>query len=267
MNSSSETVPAEQLLLHLRPRPAINFDSFVIAASNETTLHALREWLRQPSAGVFFIVGAPGSGRSHLLQAACTEVDGAMYLPLAELKTLDPASLLDGLEAAPLLCLDDIDAVVGERSWCEVLFHCFNRQVGPLSEGGSEHMSGGPMSDGPLIDSTVLDAPTGGKWLVSAQVPAAQLPCALADLGSRLSWGGSFRLAPLDDTDRQRMLQLHARQRGMEISDELAVYILQRASRETPALLALLERMDRESLRSQQRIGIPLVRRLLNDTV
>lgn len=240
MSSSPKSVQAEQLLLSLRPRPTINFDTFVVGVDNEATLHALREWLRQPQAGVFFIVGPPGSGRSHLLQAACTEVDAAMYLPLAELKMLDPASLLDGLEGAPLLCLDDIDVVASERIWCESLFHCFNRHVGALGAGT-------------------------GRWLVSAQVPAAQLHCALPDLGSRLSWGGSFRLAPLDDVGRQHMLQLHASQRGMEVSDELAAYILQRAPRDTPALLTLLERIDRESLLSKQRISIPLVRRLLSD--
>lgn len=167
MSSSPKSVQAEQLLLSLRPRPTINFDTFVVGVDNEATLHALREWLRQPQAGVFFIVGPPGSGRSHLLQAACTEVDAAMYLPLAALKTLDPASLLDGLEGAPLLCLDDIDVVASERIWCESLFHCFNRHVGALGAGT-------------------------GRWLVSAQVPAAQLHCALPDLGSRLSWGGVF---------------------------------------------------------------------------
>lgn len=250
MSSPPESVQAEQLLLSLRPRPTINFDSFVVGVDNETTLHALHEWLLQPQAGVFFIVGPPGSGRSHLLQAACTEIDAAMYLPLAELKALDPASLLDGLEGAPLLCLDDIDAVASERGWCEALFHCFNRHVGAAS--------------GTALNTT-LDV-TGGKWLVSAQVPAAQLHCALPDLGSRLSWGGSFRLVPLDDVGRQQMLQRHARQRGMEISDELAAYILQRAPRDTPALLALLERIDRESLLSKQRVGMHLVRRLLSSS-
>lgn len=255
MSSSSKSVQSEQLLLSLRPRPTINFDTFVVDAVNATTLHALREWLRQPQAGVFFLAGAAGSGRSHLLQAACTEVDGAMYLPLLELKTLDPAALFDGLERAPLLCLDDIDVVTSEQAWCEALFHCFNRHIGTVfgTALGTTH------------DST--PAAAAGKWLVSAQVPAAQLQCVLPDLGSRLSWGGSFRLAALDDAGRQRMLQLHARERGMEISDELAVYILQRSSRETPALLELLGRIDRESLRSKQRINIHLVRRLLSDNV
>lgn len=231
---------SEQLLLSLRPRPAVNFDTFFVDAANAATLHALHEWLRQPQGGVFYLVGAVGSGRSHLLQAACTATDNSLYLPLQDLGALDPAPLFEGVENTSLLCLDDIDSVAGDRAWNEELFHCFNRHVGTASAG------------------------IGGKWLVSAQVPAAQLPCVLPDLGSRLGWGGSFRLAPLDDSGRQHMLQLQARQRGMEISDELAVYILQRYSRDSQALLELLELIDRESLRNKKPISINLVRKLLS---
>ena len=241
------TRQSEQLLLSLRPRPAITFESFVVDAHNAATLHALRAWLQLPQGGVFFIAGPSGSGRSHVLQAASTLVDGAVYLPLAELQSFDAHALLEGLEQAPLLCLDDIDAVTGQSTWCEALFHCFNRQIYHRQD-----------------DAAPMTAAT--KWLVSAQVPAMQLHCALPDLRSRLSWGGSFRLAPLDDAGRQRMLQLHAQQRGMTISDELASYILQRHSRDASALLALLERIDRESLRDKQRVTIALVRKLLEDS-
>lgn len=231
--------PAEQLLLKLGERPAVSFATFFVSAENAALMHALQSWLAAPQSGVLFLAGASGSGRSHLLQAACTVVEGALYLPLAELRELDPVAVLDGLETAPLLCLDDVDAVCADRPWCESLFHLFNRQIGSL-----------PAAE--------------GKWLVSAAVPAGQLACVLPDLQSRLGWGGGYRLAPLDDDGRLRMLQLQARQRGMQLSDEVAAYILQRFSRETPNLLALLERIDRESLLAKQRITVALVRRLLN---
>lgn len=232
---------SEQLLLSLRPRPTVSFDSFLIEPGNAPAVHALRTWLDALEGGVFSLAGASGSGRSHLLQAACAHVSGAVYLPLAELQALSPAPLFEGLEHAPLLALDDIDAVSADPAWCEALFHCFNAQVGAGGIGA-------------------------GKWLVSARVPPMQLDCALADLRSRLGWGGSFHLASLDDEGRRRMLQLHARQRGMELSDELAAYILQRFSRDTAALLGLLERIDRESLYSKQRVSTQLVRKLLSDT-
>lgn len=238
-DGSVTVAPAEQLLLKLGERPAVTFASFFVSADNEALMHALQSWLAAPQSGVFLLVGALGSGRSHLLQAATAAVAGALYLPLAELRMLDPDAVLDGLEAAPLLCLDDVDAVSADRHWCEALFHLFNRQIGSPSA-------------------------VAGKWLVSAAVPAGQLACALPDLQSRLSWGGGYRLAPLDDGGRLHMLQLQARQRGMDLPDEVATYILQRFSRQTPDLLALLERIDRESLLAKQRITVAFVRKLLH---
>lgn len=249
---------SEQLLLSLRPRAGIRFDSFFVSPDNSELMYALRQWLLQPEAGIFFIAGPPDSGRSHLLQAASAEIENALYLPLNELKDLDPSALLENLESMALLCFDDIDAVCADRDWCEALFHLFNRHIGTqlnsalLNKDASDSFGGGRANGF-------------GKWLVSAAAPAAQINCALADLASRLSWGGSFRLAPLDDSGRQHMLQIQARQRGMGISDEVAAYILRHHARDTPALLNLLERIDCESLREKQRVTVSFVRKLLAD--
>ena len=234
---------SEQLLLSLRPRSSIDFASFFVDTVNAELVHALRQWLQQARAGVFFISGAQGSGRSHLLQAACGASPDALYLPLLDLQSEAPAALLEGLENHALLCLDDIDAVTADRDWCEALFHLFNRHVGSASAEGA------------------------GRWLVSAQIPVAQLSCALPDLQSRLSWGGGYRLAPLDDSGRRQMLQLHARQRGMTLADDVASYILQRHARDPQALIALLELIDRESLRNRQRVSVPFVRKLLGEFI
>ena len=246
---------SEQLLLSLRPRAEIRFDSFFVSADNAELMHALRRWLLQPEGGLFFIAGPSGAGRSHLLQAASAEIEQALYLPLDELKDLDPAALLENLESTALLCFDDIDAVCADRRWCEALFHLFNRHVFNRQVAGGESAN--------IVDSLPAG---GGKWLVSAAAPAAQINCALPDLHSRLSWGGSFRLAPLDDNGRQHMLQLQARQRGMGISDEVAAYILRHHARDTPALLDLLDWIDRESLREKQRVTVNFVRKLLSES-
>ena len=257
---------SEQLLLSLRPRAEIRFDSFFVSPDNSELIHALRQWLLSPHPGIFFMAGPPGSGRSHLLQAASAEIENALYLPLKELKDLDPTALLENLESTALLCCDDIDAVSADRSWCEALFYLFNRHVGlslttPLDAplNAEVNLAGAANNAEDLIRS-------GGKWLVSALAPAAQINCALPDLASRLSWGGSFRLAPLDDKGRQQMLQLQAKQRGMGISDEVAAYILRHHARDTPALLNLLERIDRESLREKQRVNVNFVRKLLGNS-
>ena len=59
-----------------------------------------------------------------------------------------------------------------------------------------------------------------------------------------------------------------ARLRGMELSAEVAHYVLQRTERSSKGLFALLERLDEHSLQTQRRITIPLVREVFqNETL
>lgn len=224
---------SEQLLL-FRSRTDASFANFFVGAANAPLMHALRDWL-QNSSGAFYFYGVANSGRSHLLQAMCREMD-ALYLPLHELRTQDSQLVLEGLENASSICLDDIDAVIEDTAWCENLFHLFNR--------------------------CVLN---GTKLLISADRASAQLPCALPDLQSRLRQSGDFRLQPLSDEERALALQLRARERGIDLSDEVVAYVLARQSRAFPALLAMLDELDKRSLIEKKRITIPFVRRIFDE--
>lgn len=220
----------EQLPL-FRPRTDASFTNFVVTEANAASIHALQQWLQQPTGGVFYLFGADGTGRSHLLQAACRDMS-AIYLPVPELKNENPAAVCEGLEQADIVCLDDIDVVLTEPSWCEQLFHLYNRLL--------------------AADK---------KLLVSARTSAATLQCILPDLQSRLSWGGVFRLHPLDDAGTAQALKIRAHERGFNLADEVIAYILSRHARDMDALLALLHSLDLYSLAEHKRITIPLVRR------
>jgi DnaA-homolog protein len=225
----------EQLALRLRARSGASFTNFVAAEANAATVHALQAWLQTPEPGVFYLFGAEGSGRSHLLHAACGAVATSIYVPLNELHGEDPRVLFEGVESVALVCLDDIERVLADRHWCEQLFHLFNR----------------------LIDARC-------KLLVAATQAAAALPCALPDLRSRLAWGGSFRVQPLDDDGRRSALRLLARERGFDLSDEVLAYLFARLPRDFNALLQLLDQLDQHSLAQQKRITVPFVRQLLD---
>lgn len=224
----------EQLLL-FRPRSDASFANFFVSAANTTVMHALRIWFAS-DAILFYVYGASSSGRTHLLQAACREYD-FLYLPLAELREQDPEQVLEGLENAGNICLDDIHAVIESNTWCEYLFHLFNRCV-----------------------------QSGAKLLISADRASAQLPCVLPDLQSRLRSSGDFRLEVLDEAERAQALQLRASERGIDLSAEVVAYILARQSRAFPALLAVLEQLDKQSLVEKKRITVPFVRRVLDSS-
>ena len=186
---------------------------------------------------LLYIWGNPGSGRSHLLQAACLRVEErggrALYLPLADLAKYG-TQLLDNVEFCDLVCLDDVEAVLGQPEWEEALFHAFNR---------------------------LRDA--GKQLLIAANAAPRKLPIKLPDLQSRLSLALVFQLHELSDDEKLRALQLRASRRGLRLSDDVGRFILARSVRSMTVLFDTLEQLDTASLQAQRKLTIPFLKEAL----
>ncbi len=217
-----------QLPLGIRLRDSATFADFH-AGPNQPLITALRD---NRDTG-FYFWGAPGTGKSHLLQALCQEKSAegqrVAWLPLAE-PGLEPA-MLEDWEQFDLICVDDLQQVAGRSDWELALFHLYNR----LQAGG-------------------------GRLVISASEAPARLPIGLPDLASRLGWGLVFQIRELSDADKQMALRLRARTRGLELSGEVAAYLLRHAPRDMKSLFALLEKLDEASLAAQRKLTIPFVR-------
>lgn len=223
-----------QLPLGIRLRPANTFESFVPGGDAEAVA-----WLRERARdGVTYLWGAHGSGKTHLLQAVCHQAAAvgarSAYVPLGE-PGLSP-SVLEGLDALEVVCIDDIDAVSGNDDWERALFALFN--------GLRERRAG---------------------LVCCADRPLHALGLKLPDLASRLGWGPVFQLRGLDDEALARALQLRASALGLEMPDEVVRYLMRRESREPAALFARLELLDRASLSAQRRMTVPFVKEVLED--
>lgn len=228
-----------QLSLGMRLRDDATFANYYPGA-NAVTLgyveHACEtedQWMD----GLLFIWGTAGVGRSHLLQAACLRVEErggrALYLPLADLAQHGP-QLLDNVEFCDLVCLDDVQAIVGQPHWEEALFHAFNR----------------------LRDS-------GKQLLIAADAPPRELGIILPDLQSRLSLALVFQLHELSDDDKLRALQLRASRRGLQLPDDVGRFILARSVRSMTVLFETLEQLDHASLQAQRKLTIPFLKEAL----
>lgn len=221
-----------QLPLRIGLRDSATFANFLPAA-NAQALFALQ----QQQEPFLYLWGASGSGKSHLLQAAChavTETGGsAVYLPLEELSQM-PAEMLDGMEHMQIVCIDEIDSIAGNSAWEQALFHLYNR----------------------LRDS-------GNRLVVAGNASPTMLGISLPDLVSRLGWGPVYQLQPLTDEEKAEALCLRASQRGMDMPPEVASYLLNRASRDMQALFALLDELDEVSLAAQRKLTIPFVREVI----
>ncbi len=224
-----------QLTLQVQLREETTLDNFLVLPANQSLLAALRSQTGPDGEPVIFIFGPAGSGKSHLLQATCHRSEaGALYLPLADLADYPPEEVLRGVESAGIVCLDDLQAVLGDASWEIALFDFYNRA----------HQSG-------------------CRLLLAADAPPRALQVGLEDLRSRLSWGVVFQLARASDEERAEILCFRARRRGLVLTPDVASYLVHRAPRDMEGLLALLDTLDRASLAEQRALSIPFVKSAL----
>lgn len=235
------TSPPQQLSLGVSLNDEATFANFYVppGSVNAQAVGALEGQLQAGGEPFIYLWGAAGAGLTHLLQAACHRAHAggryAQYLPLRDLAGFAPQSLLEGMEVQDLVCLDGIERVAGNPVWEEALFDCFNR----------------------LRDH-------GRRLLVAGVYGPREVPVRLEDLRSRLNWGVTFQMQLLDDAGKQAALQLRAKGRGMDMSAEVAQYILHRASRDMNELFYLLERLDAMSLQAQRKLTVPFVKQTFN---
>jgi len=225
----------QQIPLGVRFADRAVFASF-LPAHNAEALQHLQRVARGGASGLTWVCGPPGSGKTHLLQAACaaaSEHTRAGYVPLAQVAPLG-VGVLEGLPQMQCLCLDDIDRVTGQLEWERGIF-------GLLRE---------------IEDS-------GARLIVAAQAPPVLLEWALADLGSRCTAGAVFQLRPLDEQEQHAALALRARLRGLELPDETWHWLRKRFPRDMRTLYELLDTLDEAALAAQRRLTVPFIREVL----
>lgn len=223
-----------QLTFDVAQQEAIDFTSFY-PGENAELITALKQ---QSNGQIIYCWGKRGVGLSHLLQAACHEASlyhrTALYLPLKEMIVYGP-NILQGLESLDLICIDDVDTIAGDKHWEEELFHCFNR----------------------LRDAN--------KNIVCAShYSLNECPIGLADLRSRLSWGATYQVKPLNDDDLVKALQVYAVTQGFELSDEVSHYLLHHYPREIVGLKSILQKLAQASLTYKHKITVPFVKKVLD---
>ena len=225
----------DQLTLGVKLRDEAKLENFFVSAANAVCVQSLLDPANR--SHLTYLWGPPACGRSHLLQALCSRLadsdEAAMYLPLRENAVLDPA-ILEGSCSLALVCLDDVDSICGNSAWEAALFSLYN---------------------------TLLESDT--RLLVTADSTPQQLDLQLADLRSRLQSGAVFQLSVLDDGDKCSLLTLRAANRGMQLPQAVAEYIVKRSERDPYSLMAVLDILDNATLQRGRQLTIPFVREVL----
>jgi DnaA-homolog protein len=226
-----------QLPLGVRLADRAVFASFLPGPNLQAVEH-LRTLAPGASGGVAWLAGPAGSGKTHLLQAACAAAGESLragYFPLAELGPLG-TGVLEGLPQIECLCLDDLDAVAGALEWERSLFALYRE----IEE-------------------------RGGRLIAAAATPPALLPWALADLASRFAASAVFQLRLLDEAEQRQALRLRAQLRGLELPEETARWLQRRFPRDMRTLYNLLDTLDEAAIIAQRRLTVPFIRSVLEE--
>jgi DnaA family protein len=216
----------KQLALGVRLRDDAVFASFA-SGVNAEVVAALRA--EQPLS--LWLWGGRKTGKTHLLKAVCAASGPpAAYFSLDRTSALPPEALL-GFESCRVLCLDDVDAVVGDAAWERALFRLFNEAAEQRT-----------------------------RLVFAAGAAPRQFEWVLEDWRSRAAACVVYQLRDLDEAGRVEALRLRAAQRGLDLPPETSEYLLRRLPRDLPSLLAIFDRLDEASLMAQRRLTVPFIR-------
>ncbi|MCQ4164806.1 DnaA regulatory inactivator Hda [Tahibacter harae] len=226
----------QQLPLGWRWPAQQRFETF-FTGGNAAAVDLLQRIAAGAEQAWVYLHGAEGSGRTHLLMAACQAASGAgltaQYLPLAALGA-DRDEAIRGFGGSDLLVVDDVDAIAGDRAAEHALFDLYNRCRAE-----------------------------GSTLAFVATAPPAQIGLGLPDLVSRLSSCTQVALRSLDDAQRREVLRSRAEARGIALDETVLDFLFTHYARDLGSLGNLLDRVDRASLAEQRRVTVPFLRRLL----
>lgn len=230
-----------QLPLKIGLREEVCFDTYI--AEEEGVAFKLAQFQQSLSDRQndesFYVFGEDGTGKTHLLQAACrfvTEKNRAsVYLPLADSSLPLIADVLHGLEQTPLVCLDDVDHVMGDKDWELALANLIMRSK---ALGHQVVMSGRDDITSWSIETT--------EWL---QALMSVMPIALKPLTRK--------------QDIVLALQRHAQKLGFELPIEVGNYLVKQFSNDLQELLSVLKLLEQASFVEKRRMTLPFVKHIL----
>lgn len=208
---------------------------------------ALSDWLAPWLAGgpaptlrsPVYLWGAPGSGKSHVLQALALKAQRWQW----HVMLLDEAGLqchAAATEHAPtLVLLDDCERM---DETCQ--HWAFDMFIESAALAGS---------DSPLL-------------IVGAGAcPPVDLPVR-EDLRTRLGWGLVLGMQPLSETAVKDVLEHECQRRGLNWADGVLPYIMTRFDRNLGHLMPLIDRLDRYALAEKRIITVPLLKQMLEES-
>jgi DnaA family protein len=206
------------------------FDNFVVGRNAELVQRLRGLGAARADERFVYLWGGAGSGRTHLLRAAIAALQSA------------------GSHASYLAC-------TAETQIPQTLHHMDVVAVDDVQHLGEPGQIG-------LFNLYNALRETSGTLLAAGDVAPVQLRLR-ADVVTRLGWGLVYQVHGLTDVEKAAALGARASARGFTLQPDVSQYLLTHARRDMPALLAMLDALDRYSLEAKRPVTVPLLRELL----
>ncbi|MDR9497538.1 MAG: DnaA regulatory inactivator Hda [Hydrogenovibrio sp.] len=232
-----------QLPLKMGLREAVSFDTFVSPdTQTELALARFQTSLQKSRGETFYLQGPKGAGKTHLLQAACRlmseQQQQSVYLPLADPELPLIADVLHGLEKTHLICLDDVEQVVGDADWDQALTRLLSRARS-------------------LGHSVVL----------SGEADLSQWPTQRSELSQSLMSVLPISIPALTDPrSLVQALQKQAGKLGFELPLDVGNYLVRQFSRDLQELMSVMKILEQASVMEKRRVTLPFVKQVLTES-
>lgn len=209
-----------------------------LTGENVELIKLIKQIANKESNYILYLYGESGTGKTHLLQAACKQASDSehhvAYIPLKQIDELS-AEMLHDLGELDLVCIDDVESVIGQIEWQQGLTWLYNE----LKDNNNSLILSG------------RESPTTSKL-------------ELDDLKTRLYSDQVIQIKAPNDELKIEILKQKANERSFELSDEVIEYLIRRVDRNLVSLMEVLDKIDHASLVEKRKITIPFVKNLIN---
>ncbi len=216
-----------QLTLDIGMRPALAREDFLVTQSNAAAVALIDQWPKWPSHAAV-LIGAPGSGKTHLAQVFARKSKATTI----EVTALTVENVPEVLSKNSAVIENCGPGNVDERA----LFHLFN-----LAHQQSGH-----------ILLTAIHDPT--HWKVG-----------LPDLASRLAATPVVAIQIPDDDLLKGVIIKHFHDRQINVPEAVISYIAQRIPRSLQSVRQIVTEIDQRALAAHTQVTRPFVARILSE--
>ena len=239
-----------QLILNFPSRPEFKFDNFVVSAGSEFAFKVARQISSRTEVpySTLYLYGNRNLGKTHLLMAIGNQIsqtqpektvvflNGLDFVrKIADVRPEEINHSVNKLLEVDYFLLDDVDRVSGQPAAQEKLYHIYNT----LTENG--------------------------KKAVFAGTPAPDKLSGIESyLQSRLQWGMTAEIKPIDDTTTAKIIAKLGADIGLTIPHKIVDYLLARIPRDFISIKNSVEKINQESFIQKKKVSLALAKTALN---